>query len=112
MKVTVIFCRASRCVDKNTLMKNSSAQAHQLASNHPAGIPSSPDFTVSYHGTISLFHPLTIQADDWLRLHCPHDGEHQYLGNALAIEHRFVSDIVQFATDDGLLPASPNQRRN
>ncbi|MGD0087824.1 MAG: hypothetical protein ABSC24_11935 [Verrucomicrobiota bacterium] len=93
-------------------MKNSSAQAHKLAQTPPAGRRSSSDFAVSYHGTISLFHPLTNRADDWLRLHCPPDGEHQYLGKALAIEHHFVSDIIQLATDDGLLPAVPNQGRN
>ena len=63
-------------------------------------------------GTVYLFHPLTNKARAWLALHCPPDGEHQYLGNALAIEHRFVADIVQLATDDGLLSATPNQGRN
>jgi hypothetical protein len=94
-------------------MKNSVLRANQLASKSPRPVVESiPDFAVSHHGTISLFHPLTNAADDWLRLHCPADGEHQYLGNALAIEHRFVADIIQFAADDGLLPATPNQRRN
>ena len=93
-------------------MKNSSTQAYKLAQTPPADTQSSPDFAVSHHGTVSLFHPLTNRADDWLRFHCPPDGEHQYLGNALAIEHRFVSDIIQLATDDGLLPAVPTQGRN
>ena len=107
------FCRASRCVDKNTLMKNSIPQANQPASKNPRPITeSSPDFAVSHHGTILLFHPLTKLADDWLRLHCPQDSEHQYLGNALAIENRFVADIVQLANDDGLIAATPNERRN
>jgi hypothetical protein len=93
-------------------MKNAILQATRLAQNPPAGTPSSPDFALSNHGTISLFHPLTNRADDWLRLHCPPDGEHQYLGNALAIEQRFVSDIAQLATDDGLLPATSSRMRN
>ncbi|MGA9778818.1 MAG: hypothetical protein WBS33_11170 [Verrucomicrobiia bacterium] len=93
-------------------MKNSTAQASQLAQPQLPGTVSSPDFAISYHGTVSLFHPLTNRADDWLRLHCPADGEHQYLGNALAIEHRFVSDIFQLAADDGLLPATPSRMRN
>jgi hypothetical protein len=49
-----------------------------------------------------LFHPLTGAAAAWLRLHCPADGEHLYLGRALAIEHRFVSGIVQLAVQNGL----------
>jgi hypothetical protein len=93
-------------------MKNAILQATRLAQNQSAGKPSSPDFALTYHGTISLFHPLTNRADDWLRLHCPPDGEHQYLGNALVIEHRFVLDIVQLATDDGLLPATPSRMRS
>ena len=93
-------------------MKNSNVQAHQLAQNPPTDTPYSPDFALSHHGTISLFHPLTNRAADWLQLHCPCDGEHQYLGKALAIEHRFVSDIVQHAIDDGLLSATPSRMRN
>jgi hypothetical protein len=93
-------------------MKNAILQATRLAQNPPAGTQFSPDFALSHHGTISLFHPLTNRADDWFRLHCLRDCEHQYLGKALAIEHRFVSDIVQFAIDDGLMPATPSQGRN
>lgn len=101
------------CVKKNTHMKNSNPQANALAPNNPRPVVEIiPDYAVSHHGTVSLFHPLTGQADDWLRLHCPQDGEHLYFGNALAIEHRFVADIVQLATDDGLLPATHNQGRN
>jgi len=89
-------------------MKNSVPRANQPASNDPRPVAEfAPDFDISHHGTVSLFHPLSSRAEDWLRLHCPRDGEHQYLGKALAIEHRFVSDIVQLASDDGLRPANP-----
>jgi hypothetical protein len=93
-------------------MKNSVLRANQLAPKSPRPVAESvPDFAISYHGTVSLFHPLTNRAGDWLRLHCPLDDEHQYFGNALAIEHRFVSDIVQLASGDGLLCAKPDRRR-
>jgi len=87
-------------------MKSSIPQADQSAPNQPEQfVESTPDFAISHHGTVSLLHPLTDLANDWLRLHCPRDDQHQYLGNALAIEHRFVSEIVKLASADGLLLA-------
>jgi hypothetical protein len=29
--------------------------------------------------------------------HCPADGEHQYLGPNLAVEHRYLDSILQLA---------------
>ena len=48
------------------------------------------DFSITGGGTVYLLHPLTPKASAWLALHCPPDGEHQYFGNALAIEHRYA----------------------
>jgi hypothetical protein len=94
-------------------MKNTIPRAARPASNHPqSAAEPSADFAISYHGTLSLFRPLTDSATDWLRLHCPDDGEHSYFGKALAIEHRFVAGIVRLATDDGLISATGNQGRN
>jgi hypothetical protein len=62
------------------------------------------DFFLTGGGTVYLLHPLTQQAEAWLADHCPCDGEHQYLGNALAVEHRFVSSLVAQAQLDGLKP--------
>lgn len=62
----------------------------------------SADFFLTGGGTVYLFHPLTSKAKAWLALHCPRDGEHQYLGNALAVEHRYVTDIIAQAKLDGL----------
>jgi len=62
------------------------------------------DFFLNGGGTVYLFHPLTDKARAWLAEHCPQDGEHQYFGDALAIEHRFVSDISALARRDGLIP--------
>ena len=62
----------------------------------------SADFFLIGGGTVYLFHPLTNKAKAWLALHCPPDGEHQYLGNVLAVEHRYVTDIITHAKSDGL----------
>jgi hypothetical protein len=62
------------------------------------------DFTLTGAGTIYLFHPLTPIAKNWLETHCPAGGHHAYHGDALAVEHRFVSTIVLQATMDGLQP--------
>jgi hypothetical protein len=97
--------------ESNTHMKNSNPQADQLAPSEPRPVVEFvPDFALSDHGTVSLFHPLTNQADDWLRLHCPQDGEHQYFENALAIEDRYVADIRELAIRDGLTPLLAERR--
>ena len=84
-------------------MKNSIPQANRLAPHHPYNsIESFPDFEITHHGTISLFHPLSEQAHEWLAVHCPRGQEHQYLGKALAIERRFVIGLAFFAVYDGL----------
>jgi hypothetical protein len=70
-----------------------------------AGPHRPPDLTVSGGGTIFLFHPLGDSAQDWLDEHCPADGEHQYLGSALAVEHRYIDSTVQLAVADGLFPS-------
>jgi hypothetical protein len=67
----------------------------------------SADFSLAGGGTVYLFHPLTEKARAWLALHCAPSSEHQYLGDALAIEHRFVSSIVAQAQLDGLKPSQP-----
>jgi hypothetical protein len=60
------------------------------------------DMEVSNHGTVSLFHPLSERATGWLETHCPAGDEHQYCGPALAVEARFVPDLVQRVVEDGL----------
>lgn len=58
------------------------------------------DFLVTGGGTIYLLHPLTDAAREWVAEHLPEDA--QRLGNAIAIEHRFVGNIVDGARNDGL----------
>ena len=60
------------------------------------------DFGFSNHSSVSLLHPLTEKARKWLETHCPNGEEHQYFGHALAVEARYVPDILQRVAEDGL----------
>jgi hypothetical protein len=69
----------------------------------PAGIPQRLlDLTVSFQGSISLFHPMTEQAREWMATHCPADNDHQYFCGALVVEARYVEDLRAHAVEDGL----------
>ena len=68
----------------------------------PEPAVSPADFSIHYGGSVSLFIPLTAAADEWLDLHCPRDGEHQYLGPNLAVEARYLRDLIRYAISDGL----------
>jgi len=58
------------------------------------------DFEVSGGGTIYLLHPLTEAAAHWIATHIPEDAP--MLGDAVAVEHRFIGTIVEGITNDGL----------
>jgi hypothetical protein len=60
------------------------------------------DLRVSIHGSISLFHSLTDIAREWMRAHCPADGDHRYFCGALVVEPRYVEDLLAHAIEDGL----------
>ena len=68
------------------------------------------DFSLLQSGTISLFQPLTKRASEWLALHCAPSSDHQYFGDALAVEHRFVGNIILLATLAGLRPLDFSSR--
>ncbi len=51
--------------------------------------------------TIYLLHPVSVNGRDWIEEHIP--GDAQMLGNAVAVEHRYIGDIVVGATADGLV---------
>ena len=68
--------------------------------NTSGGLP--PDFTVSHHGSVVLFHPRTELAHDWLSEHCSAGADHTYFGAALVIEPRYVNDLLAHAIEDGL----------
>lgn len=71
-----------------------------------------PDFSIHGSGTVFLFEPLTDRASQWLEAHCPLTGDHCYIGGSLAIEHRFVGNIVLLATLDGLRPLDFSSRND
>lgn len=78
-------------------MKDSSSNHHIYRK------PISPDFYVEGEGrfcTIYLLRPLTPAAIEWVEEHIPEDA--QRLGNAVAVEHRYISDIVESIQNDGL----------
>ncbi len=66
----------------------------------------SPDFSVEGEGrfcTVYLLRPLTPAAFDWIEEHIPKDA--QRLGNAVAIEHRYIGPIAEGILEDGLVIA-------
>jgi hypothetical protein len=76
------------------------------SSNPPRSSSSSPtenpvfDFAVRDEGTIWLFTPQTAAAFDFLSEHIQEDA--QYFGYSLAVEHRFVHDLLVGLRDHGL----------
>lgn len=59
-----------------------------------------PDIRVSGGGTIFLVTPVTQAGRDWIN---DNVAVEQMLGNGIAVEHRYVMDIVQGARSDGLV---------
>ena len=55
------------------------------------------DFTVENHGSIFIVQPLTSRVNDWLHEHT----EGTWFGGGLAVEHRYVADLVQGMLDEG-----------
>jgi len=58
------------------------------------------DFIVSDHFTIFLLTPLTESATDWVSEHLPPDALR--FGDSIAVEHRFIGDIIDGVQQDGL----------
>ena len=58
------------------------------------------DISVEEHGSIFLLRPLNDDASDWLHEHVAEDA--QWFMGALAVEHRYIVDIVRGANADGL----------
>ena len=66
----------------------------------------SPDFSIEGEGrfcTVYLLRPLTPAAFDWIEKHIPEDA--QRLGNAIAVEHRYIGPIAEGILADGLVLA-------
>ncbi len=58
------------------------------------------DFRVSGGGTVYLLVPLTSAAHEWIDAHVGDDA--QTLGDSVAVEHRYIEDIVSGIRSDGL----------
>jgi hypothetical protein len=58
------------------------------------------DVRVECHGSIWLLQPLTHAGQTWLDVSIPEDA--MMLGDAIAVEHRFVGPIVDGMRHDGL----------
>jgi hypothetical protein len=59
------------------------------------------DLLVANHGSIFLLRPVTTAGHDWAGEHIP-DGA-LWFGGAVAVENRFILDIVEGAICDGLV---------
>ena len=62
--------------------------------------PTEPDFLVENHGSIYLFRPISPAAFSWIAEHLPEDR--LTFGNAVVIEHRYITEVVHGAIADGL----------
>ena len=58
------------------------------------------DVTVIAGGTVYLLHLHSIEAREWVEEHV--SGERQMLGTGVAVEHRYVLDVVLGMRTDGL----------
>jgi len=58
------------------------------------------DFHVTGGGTVYLLHPKTEAAKAWVAENIPDDAHG--LGNSIAVEHRYIGDIVAGIAADGL----------
>jgi hypothetical protein len=66
----------------------------------------SVDFSIEGSGpfcTVYLLRPLSPAAFSWIEEHIPEDA--QRLGNAIAIEHRYIGPIAEGIVADGLVLA-------
>lgn len=58
------------------------------------------DLLVENHGSIFLLRAETPAGGDFL---LEADSEAQYFGGALAVEHRYIRDVVDLAREKGLV---------
>jgi hypothetical protein len=65
--------------------------------SRPPPASRAPDFVVENHGNIFLFYP----RNDLARKHLHEVTDGQWLGGALAVEHRYARDLAQALLDDG-----------
>lgn len=66
------------------------------------------DLVVTGSGTIYLLHGVSDEGKTWIEDQLPPDA--QTLGKAIAIEHRYIGDIIEGARADGLIVGYRNVR--
>lgn len=59
------------------------------------------DFIISGGGSVFLLTPITKRAREWADEHLPKDR--QTLGTGIAVEHRYIVEIVEGIKRDGLI---------
>ena len=64
------------------------------------GAKEQKDFCVQNHGSIFLLIPNTEAAKEWINAHIPEDAP--TIGPNIAVEHRYIGDIVDGIVKDGL----------
>ncbi len=57
------------------------------------------DFEIENHGSLFLVRPTNPEAEQHLRDNVGEEA--QWLGNALAVEHRYIADLAQALQDNG-----------
>ena len=64
------------------------------------------DFEITGGGTVYILTPCTTEAKEWLEEHVDLDNV-QWFGRGIAVEHRYIEDIVEGARGDGLEVSTP-----
>ena len=58
------------------------------------------DLELTDHGSIVMLRPISDEAREWTDEHIPDDA--MWMGGSVAIEPRYVGDIVEGILNDGL----------
>jgi hypothetical protein len=59
------------------------------------------DVMIENHGSLYLVHGQSDAGKEWMNEHLPEDA--QRMGDAVAVEHRYMENIVYGMRGDGLL---------
>lgn len=59
------------------------------------------DFRITYHGTVTLLHPLTPACREWIDENVATEGW-QWFGGGIAVEPRYLDNLVSGMAEAGL----------
>jgi hypothetical protein len=71
--------------------------------NNHSNLIKPADLGVQDEGSIVLLHPLNDDAEKWIETNLPDVQPWQRFGLAIAVEHRFIADIVEGIRADGMI---------